>query len=593
MRDGGTADAVSRVLPELAPAAVLLTDDPEDAVGILGAALAAPRALDDLDAARRALARHVLRRRRWSADQVVGSVPPVPADDDPVLAAALRALPEQARTAVVLHLLAGHDARGDGAGAAVRLREDLARRDEDERRRREETAALYRSPGSAQAPDEPAPALPERLARLAGGRALPAAAPATIATAVARTRRARRRRRSWIAVGTVAAGLLVALTPLVPRGPGAPPTVFDGPAVGSLAGDEEFAAGLAEAPWPDAPAGDRRVVFAGDVPGGRWALVSAGGTPSRPDAVAWFTGPAGAAPDRVVLRSARRAPDPVQPVSLTDPATGALVVVGLPGDHVTLSERPVVAADGSVARGYRGVPSPGGVAVAGLPPVPGTGTSAVRVRVVRDGRSLPLLRPTVLADPGEQWVDAPLIPLRAGPPSRIGEVAVESRLRSVLGQLGLAPGTTPVTELWAGDLPGPKDGPTRLSVLAVAQPSGAFVVTAPYGYEAGPGGPAVTSWCGTGVLPAGTPPEERVVVLRCDFRDLSIRAEISRFLVVVAPRTATAVQLLDDGGTVLSEHALDDGVAVVRSPGDVARVTVPSDGGPVSAVPFVDADLAG
>ena len=89
------------------------------------------------------------------------------------------------------------------------------------------------------------------------------------------------------------------------------------------------------------------------------------------------------------------------------------------------------------------------------------------------------------------------------------------------------------------------------------------------------------------------PLEQRVVALRCDFRDLSIRAEISRFLVVVAPRTAASVLLLDPEGAVLGEHPLVDGVAVVRSPGDVAGCRSTADGGTVTAVPFVTADLAG
>jgi hypothetical protein len=90
------------------------------------------------------------------------------------------------------------------------------------------------------------------------------------------------------------------------------------------------------------------------------------------------------------------------------------------------------------------------------------------------------------------------------------------------------------------------------------------------------------------------PLEQRVVAVRCDFRDLTLRAEISRFLVVVGPRTATEVRLLDDGGTVLGVYPLTDGVAVVRSPGDVARVSVTTaDGGTAETTPIVDADLGG
>lgn len=107
MRSGDTVDAVSGVLPQLVPAAVLLTDGPAEAVGLLGAALGAPRALDDLDAARRALARQVLRRPPWSAEQVIEAEPAAPADDDTALAAALRALPERSRATVVLQLVGG------------------------------------------------------------------------------------------------------------------------------------------------------------------------------------------------------------------------------------------------------------------------------------------------------------------------------------------------------------------------------------------------------------------------------------------------------------------------------------------------------
>jgi hypothetical protein len=120
------------------------------------------------------------------------------------------------------------------------------------------------------------------------------------------------------------------------------------------------------------------------------------------------------------------------------------------------------------------------------------------------------------------------------------------------------------------------------------------VVTAPYSYTAEPGGPSVSSWCATGVLPAGVPLEQRVVALRCGIRDLTLRAEINRFLVVVGPRTAVSVRLLDAEGALLGEYALDDGVAVIRSPGDVVEVSVTTTGGGSStARPLEDVDLAG
>ena len=57
-------------------------------------------------------------------------------------------------------------------------------------------------------------------------------------------------------------------------------------------------------------------------------------------------------------------------------------------------------------------------------------------------------------------------------------------------------------------------------------------------------------------------------------------------------------QIACDAETLVIEcgplHGLADGAAVIRSPGDVATVSVTTaDGGSSSAVPFVDADLAG
>jgi hypothetical protein len=54
------------------------------------------------------------------------------------------------------------------------------------------------------------------------------------------------------------------------------------------------------------------------------------------------------------------------------------------------------------------------------------------------------------------------------------------------------------------------------------------------------------------------------------------------------------VQLLDASGAVLRERTLVDGVAVVRSPGAVAQVSVTTaDGRTSTAIPLVHSDLAG
>jgi hypothetical protein len=293
------------------------------------------------------------------------------------------------------------------------------------------------------------------------------------------------------------------------------------------------------------------------------------------------------------LLSIRVAPDPGEVVSVTDPGTGALVVVGAPGDRIQVSARPYVDVGGSVTRSFWDLPTSRGVAVVGLPPVPGSRVSAVRLQVVRDGSRHGVHPPTVVKDPRAAPVDVTTTSLRPPAPPAAGDAAVAPRLRALLGQLGEPVGDTPVTALWSGDLPGPNHQPTRLSILAVPQVSGAFVVTAPYGYTADARGRRGSSWCGTGVLPAGLPLAQRVVAFRCDLSDLAARREIFRFLVVVAPRSATSMRLLDDQGAVLHEQPLADGVAVVRSPGDVTRVAVTTADGERSEATLVDADLVG
>ena len=594
------ADAVSRLLPRLAPVAVLLTDDPDDAVRLLITGLTAPRALDSPDDALRALLRTAVHPQRWAAEQVLETRrTSTPADEDRALSAAWRTLDVGDRAAAIRRYVVDLPASEAGTEAAgERLEHVLAISDDEERRERARTAALYRRPGAVLEPEPPPPDLGERLSRLAAGRPLPENAAATVEAAIGSVASVRRRRRARLGAGIVAVGLLVALVPLLPRGvvPPNPPSVYAGPTRGSLAGDEHFLRAIRDSGWELATEtpGPRRVIFAGDVAGDRWALVAAGGSPSRPATTAWFAGPADAPPEQMALLAIRVAPDPAEPVSVLDPQTGALVVVAASGDQVRLSDRPLVGAGGSVTRSFRDVPTSRGVVALGLAPIPHATVTAVRLQVARDDRRLDVPPPTVVAQPGVPLVDVPVSRLRPPPAASPGDGAVAPRLRAVLGQLGEPVGDTPVTALWSGDLPGPNDQPARLTVLAIPQPSGAVVVTTPYGYAADVDGRTGSSWCGTGVLPAGIPLEQRVVAVQCDLSDLSEDREITRFLVVVAPRGAASMRLLDATGAVLRERPLADGVAVIRSPGAVAEVSVTTaDGGTTSVLPLVDTDLAG
>jgi DNA-directed RNA polymerase specialized sigma24 family protein len=610
--------AVGRALQPLAPVAVLLTDDGVTAEHLLATALSARRALEDPDTALRALVhgRPAASDRR-RVIETLGAPDRGAADEDAALAAALSGLSGRARAAVVLWAVTGlsgadlarvlggdpETVAAETAAALEQLRDELARLDRSARRERAEYAALYRAPGST--PTEP-PAgdvdLPDRLGRLAARRRLPGTTTSRLAEQLLGRRRDRRRGGLRALAAAVALGTLAAATLALRPDPLSTPTptvsAYAGATRGSLATDDAFLRAVRTFSWPGslgAPSpGTRRVVFAGDLPGGggRWVLMSTGGNPSAPAAVAWFTGPTGATPDDLELFSTRAHPDPALPLALTSPATGGLVVVTAPGDRVQVSLRPQIAGDGSVGRTFLPLPTIRGVAVASLPPVVGATATSVRLTVDRAGVPVPAPVPAVVIDGSTPPAPLQLSRLRAQPAPALGDLAVEPQVRDVWGQLGLPARTAAVTLLWAGDLPGPNDRPARLTVAAIEQPSGAVVVTAPFGYAADPSGRAGSSWCGTGVLPAGEPLDQRVVVVPCDISDGTADPEISRFLVVVAARTATTVQLLDESGALLSEHPLQDGVAVVRSPGDVSRVLVTgADGGTSAGTPLLDTEL--
>ncbi|MGY1683176.1 hypothetical protein [Geodermatophilus sp. SYSU D01176] len=203
-----------------------------------------------------------------------------------------------------------------------------------------------------------------RLAALADATAPPPRA--DLAAVVERRHRARRRTQLQLAavaaavVGAVGAGQL-----LLPGGPAAEPATaiaeapdggtltpadgYGGPTRGSLARDAEFVDEVLRLSWSDRgvgadvppPAGSA-VLFAGDVPGGRWALVARPLTVPPPlldddelerqlgvdsVALAWFAGPPGAEPDELRLRTAPVVTPAGEPTALWDPATGTLAVV--------------------------------------------------------------------------------------------------------------------------------------------------------------------------------------------------------------------------------------------------------------------------
>ena len=254
-----------------------------------------------------------------------------------------------------------------------------------------------------------------RLTALADATAPPPRA--DLAAVVEHRHRARRRSQLRLGAAAAAVAAMAVAVPLVLDGEPAEsvaavtavPDVQDlppagvGPTRGSLADDAEFVEAVRQLSWSDPgaraaappPAGSQ-VLFAGDVPGGRWALVSRPLTVPPPlvdddeleqelgvggVTLAWFAGPPGASPDGLRLRTAPVVTAAGEPTALWDPATGTLAVV---------AESPAAAArvlDGT-GTPLAELPLDDGLAVQALP----AGTATVEV-LATDGTVLASVEP--------------------------------------------------------------------------------------------------------------------------------------------------------------------------------------------------------
>jgi hypothetical protein len=248
----------------------------------------------------------------------------------------------------------------------------------------------------------------------------------TAAAAIALSRRQRRTRLALtggaVAVALFAVALLAGVVPALPPG-GAPavdpvvdqvgraedagPGLHDVPVRGSLAGDDDFVAGVAALEWSAPlgiegtvlrpPASTRRVLFAGELPGGRrWALVM--GEDRRQLVSAWFGGPAGAAPGELALLAPPERGGQDQPMALLDTAGPApvLVVVSRPGDTARYSPGSVPVGDGGVEQAWTDLSEVDGVLVAEVPAPVYLGVDTVDVR--RGGATHAAVRPVPLTD---------------------------------------------------------------------------------------------------------------------------------------------------------------------------------------------------
>ncbi|GHE09073.1 hypothetical protein [Klenkia taihuensis] len=435
--------------------------------------------------------------------------------------------------------------------------------------------------------------------------------------------RRRRRRLGSITVGVAVAAVVVA----VPVGLGSlrtdPPTVaapstsavdvLAGPTRGSLAGDQAFLDGLVQRGWGDVPAdapvaevGSRRVVFAGDVGTGRWALVV--GTNPAPSTLpaeqqtdlgamsavtgVWFVGPAGATPEEMQPVTYPRGLDPEQVQTLGDPLTGDVVVLAAPGDDVALSDRPEVRADGTVTRAWRQAEVTDGLAVDRFEVAAPTSTysRAGHVRVTRDGIQV-LDRSPDQFGPADGFtvVDVPI----AYPRGRVEgpDVLDQDRAGDVLSLTGLPADQVRFEVVWSGAVPGPGDDPTWASFMVATLPSGARIVQGSDVRLLSAGTSATDApTYGAGqsvfqVLPAGGPATDLVLPMEAAVSGNGGEGTV-RSLVVAVPDGVTAVTALDEDGTTLATLVPSGGAAVGPFPDGTTSVAAAFPEGVVQTFPL-------
>ncbi|GAB4079528.1 hypothetical protein GCU67_02925 [Modestobacter muralis] len=578
--------------PELLRTALLLTGDRSGAEELVQRALARTRRRwgrvpDPLATARAALVTGS-GRRTVRGEQVIESLPDpsVAAAGPEPLARALRDLPPRTRAATVLTALDGlppaqlapllgcpaDTAAQEAERGAAQLHPALA-------------PDLYARPRSGA--DDPDRRLHDELARLAGG---PGAWRLDAGQAVVDVRHRQRRGRWQVAAAAALTVLCVggagvqltrpaaepAPAPVAPASPssarpapaaplGGNPAipVLLGPARGSLAGDAAFLDAVRSVGWggqAPPPVADREVVFAGDTPHGRAALVV--GETDGDFRGTWLVGPVGAPAAELTPRYSRTL-GRTRPATLVlgGPGEATLVVVAGRGDTVAVSDRLMVGPRGTVGRDYLPAGSADGTAV--VPARTTQAGSGLSVRVTRDGQ---VVHRSGVEVPGTRTGELPALqPLRptAQPPD---PVVVGTAFTQLAGPLGVEPADLEPELLWSGPLPLSRRSGS-VAVVVAHSPGGALVV----GTVAGRPGTVLP--CGASTPPGSTDVATLTVVRTCDVALPGLSSEEDgRWLVVSAPSDAASAELLDERGRVLGPLALTGGGAVVPMPAGAVSV---------------------
>lgn len=340
------------------------------------------------------------------------------------------------------------------------------------------------------------------------------------------------------------------------------------PTRGSLAGDAEWLAEMAELPWGAAqepPVESRVVAYAGDVPGARVALVLARG---RSPVMAWFVGAIGASPGRMVPASPPTETTLQHPLALldaADPASGrsTLVVVSWPGDDVTRVTGRSVEADGTSTEQREPFPTTDGAGAVTLDGPPAwpldtqlwvewdrgsyNPTLTVTQRALATARPLP-----DVADPRD-----------LGPSVR--DEDVRAAVEALSGYYGL-----PAEDLSPTLLAGaPITGDPRSSVVLVGAtfPSGATAAAQVivWADENGSGLRSQVALLET--APAGTALVDRVFVAPSSVPGTLL-------LTVSGPADAVLAEAYAPDGTLLMRLPLTDGSGTAASAGNPGDATV-------------------
>jgi hypothetical protein len=400
-----------------------------------------------------------------------------------------------------------------------------------------------------------------------------------------RAREQRRRRAVLTAAGVTAALVFVGLPALASglvgegsRGESAAPSsqrpsvttvpaLDDLPTRGSLAGDEGWLREIAALSWRsadlegdsiegvvlhDPPLDTRHVAFAGDVPGGRVALVL--GLDSRL-VHAWFVGPEGADPEDMTLAVIPSESTQRQPLALwtrpdPDSDDAVLVVVGNPGDEVDVLTGRDVTAAAETRELWEAIPMEDGVGALLLERAFSWPLGA-EFRVQRGGQREPLYPALEFSD--ELLADAQA-PVEVADPrgllSAVDADELQWAVQYLVSHYGLSAERLRPTLLAAGPIGAGSS--TSALLVGVTFPSGATtaLVGTYWGHNDSAQGMSSMTLL-TGPAPAGTGLLDRVLAVAT-----------ANALIVSGPSTGVLVELYLADGTPFTTLPLVGGVGI-------------------------------